>query len=233
MKISIITCTYNSEKYLLECLRSIEKQSHKDIEHIIIDAFSTDKTINIINKYIKRNSKIKIKFFQFPPRGISNAMNFGIKHSTGDIIHFLHSDDFYYSPDSLQKVNKYFQNNLKCNWLVGNHLLSIYKITIIFPDPFLFKIYTKAFLHFFPWMSHQNTFMKKNIYQKYGLFDETYKVHLDYEQWLRIIDHEQVLCLNDNFSVFRIHAGSTTFNPRNYLIGFQECLRAKKKYPIL
>ena len=220
--ISVITCTYNSKKFLKQCLDSVSQQTYKNIEHIIVDGYSTDNTLEIIQNYINTNKKYKIILIKSEPKGIANALNIGITKSHGEIIHFVHSDDFYYTNNALQKVVKYFEQNPKINWILGNHVFSIYNKNIILPNTFITDLLGKRFLSFFPWMSHQNMFMKKNIYDKYGLFDEKYKNNLDYDQWLRIINYEPILFIRDNFSVFRVHRKSTTFNPQNFFRWLQE-----------
>lgn len=83
---SIITCTYNSEKFLQENIDSVKSQTFKDYEHIFIDGYSTDDTNKIINKYILIDRRSKI--FKYPPKGISNAFNLGIKKSLGKYLFF-------------------------------------------------------------------------------------------------------------------------------------------------
>lgn len=105
-KFSIITVSLNSERYLSRCIESVKKQNYKNYEHIIIDACSNDKTIEIIKKNKSHFSKILIE----KDNGIWDAMNKGIKIAKGEIICFLNTDDFYYE-DSLSIVNKYFNLN--------------------------------------------------------------------------------------------------------------------------
>jgi glycosyltransferase involved in cell wall biosynthesis len=106
LKISIITPTFNSEKYLERCIKSIWSQDYNNIEHIIIDGDSNDETKNIIKKY-QNNKTILISE---KDDGIWDAMNKGLKISSGDIVGFLNSDDYYY-PDAIRTVVKYFNNN--------------------------------------------------------------------------------------------------------------------------
>ena len=89
IKISIITATYNSEKTIKTNLKSILNQTYKEVEHIIIDGNSNDKTISIVKKYLHT------KIISEPDKGIYHAMNKGIHAASGDIIAFLNSDDFY------------------------------------------------------------------------------------------------------------------------------------------
>ena len=79
MKFSIITCTYNSEKFLKKNIESVKKQNFKDFEHIFIDGFSQGGTINIIKNY-QTEFPQRVKLFQVEPKGISHAMNEGIKN---------------------------------------------------------------------------------------------------------------------------------------------------------
>jgi len=87
--ISIITCTFNSEKYLRNALQSVENQTYQEIEHIINDAYSTDSTLDIIREYIERNkNRYVIKLIQSEPKGVGNALNVATKEATGEIIHY-------------------------------------------------------------------------------------------------------------------------------------------------
>ena len=106
LKISIITPTLNSDKYLERCIKSIQNQNYNNIEHIIIDGESKDETKNIIKKY-QNNKTILISE---KDDGIWDAMNKGLKIASGNIVGFLNSDDYYY-PDAIKTVVKYFNNN--------------------------------------------------------------------------------------------------------------------------
>ena len=102
-KISIITVTKNSEKFLQETIDSLSKQTHQNFEHIIVDGASTDKTLDII----KKNSHNITKWISEPDQGLYYAMNKGLRLCSGDIVGILNSDDIYY-PDTLSIVNTYF-----------------------------------------------------------------------------------------------------------------------------
>ena len=113
-KISIITVTKNSEKFLEENINSLKNQTYKNFEHIIIDGKSIDRTVEIIKKH-----KDKIDYWvNESDKGLYDAMNKGIKVSTGDIIGILNSDDIYYS-DALKIVNHYFSEQDNLDFLFG------------------------------------------------------------------------------------------------------------------
>jgi glycosyltransferase involved in cell wall biosynthesis len=91
-KISIITVCFNAEKYIEQTIKSVLDQKNGDIEYIVIDGASTDKTLNIIRQY---DSKIT-KWISEPDNGIADAMNKGIKLATGAYLLFLHADDYLF-----------------------------------------------------------------------------------------------------------------------------------------
>ena len=106
MKISIVTVTLNSEKTLERTIKSVLGQNYSDVEYIIIDGGSTDGTLNIIEKYKDKISKV----ISEKDNGLYDAMNKGIKLSTGDIVGILNSDDFFYNEEVLSIVANSFED---------------------------------------------------------------------------------------------------------------------------
>jgi len=172
-KISIITVTKNSEKFLEKNILSVFNQSYKNYEHIIIDGKSTDKTLKIIKKHKK-----KINYFESSKdKSLYDAMNKGIKKCSGDIIGILNSDDIYYR-NTLKIVNKYFNNN-KLDFLFG----SVYKYKLLHgykPQKirWSFGFYTTHSVGFF---------IKKESQKKVGLYNIKYKYSADYDLFFRMI----------------------------------------------
>ena len=107
MKVSIITVTYNSDKYLEKCISSVLSQDFPNIEYIIIDGNSTDNTKKIISKY-HNNIDIFISESDF---GIYDAINKGIRISTGEIIGLLHSDDFFHDNNVISRIVNSFDKD--------------------------------------------------------------------------------------------------------------------------
>ena len=175
-KISIITVTKNSENFLEECILSLDKQSYRNYEHIIIDGCSTDNTINLIKKY-----KDKIAYWiSEKDEGLYDAMNKGIKKCSGDIIGILNSDDIYY-PQALKIVNEYFNLNKELDFLFGSvnkyKLLHGYKPKKI---KWSFGFYTSHSVGFF---------IKRKSQLKVGLYNLKYKYSSDYDLFYRMIVH--------------------------------------------
>jgi glycosyltransferase involved in cell wall biosynthesis len=211
LTISIITCTFNSEKYLKKALDSIENQTFEKIEHIINDAYSTDTTVDIIQEYMKRNkNRHSIKFIQSEPKGVGNALNVATKEATGEIIHYLHSDDYYLKNDSLEKVANIFNNKPDLVWLTGNFLIELTGRRMVIPQTRLLRMNPKTALSFMNFISHENTFMKLDFVQRYGGFNEGKNEVVEYSLWLNLIKDNKPLIVDDEFTVFIIHKGSTS-----------------------
>ncbi len=114
MKISVITVCFNSEKTIARTIESVINQHYSDLEYIIIDGGSKDKTVEIINKYRNELSY----FISEPDQGISDAFNKGIRVATGDIIGIINSDDWYEN-GIFKLVNEMFLQNKEIDVLVG------------------------------------------------------------------------------------------------------------------
>ena len=109
LRCSIITVSYNAEQTILRLLDSVNQQSYNNIEHIIIDGSSNDRTLDIIKENISRFGLL----ISESDKGIYNAMNKGLRYATGDVIAFLNADDFYYNNKVIEDVNSYFTKDIK------------------------------------------------------------------------------------------------------------------------
>ena len=210
-KISIITVTKNSEKFLLQNILSVKSQNYKNLEHIIVDGNSKDKTINIINSH-----KRSIKFVKnHNDKGLYHAMNVGIKKSSGDIIGILNSDDIYFK-NTLKIVNEYFNKHKDLDFLFGSvykhQLLSGYNPKII---NWSFGFYTTHSVGFF---------IKRKSQLKAGLYDLRYNYSADYDLFLRMIKKFKFKGIstkkNEIFGRFRPGGLSSKINFLDYL---REC----------
>jgi len=178
--VTIITCTYNSEDTISDCINSVKNQTYKNIEHLIIDGLSNDSTIEIIKKL---NPKCRI--FSEKDKGIYDAFNKGISNARGDIIGFLHSDDLFNSKNCLKLICDSFVNNI--DGVYGN----LNYISKANTDKIIRKWTSRDFnlsLLKFGWMpAHPTLFLNKNVYKKHGFFNLKYSVSADYDFMLRIL----------------------------------------------
>ncbi len=108
IKFTIVTCTYNAEAVLQRTLDSVMKQTCCNIEHLIIDGVSKDKTLSMVKAYQHKNdvgeSAHEIKVYSEPDKGLYDAMNKGIDRATGDYLIFLNAGDVFPSEDTLELV---------------------------------------------------------------------------------------------------------------------------------
>src|SRR5215204_2999779 len=105
MKVSLITVTYNSARYLQNAIQSVYSQDYSDIEYIIVDGGSTDDTLSII----EQNSAWITKWISEKDNGMYDAINKGMKMATGDVIGILNSDDMLASKDVISKIVSCFK----------------------------------------------------------------------------------------------------------------------------
>jgi|TARA_B100000902_G_C27210837_1_gene864261 glycosyltransferase involved in cell wall biosynthesis len=173
-KITIITVTKNSEKYLKKNINSVLKQKYKNYEHILVDGNSTDNTVEIIRSYKKKVRLIKNR----NDKGLYHAMNVGIKKAKGDIIGILNSDDIYFK-NTLKIVNNYFCRDKNLDFLFG----SVYKHKLLsgynpWKISFSFGFYSTHSVGFF---------IKKKSQIKVGLYNLKYKYSSDYDLFIRMI----------------------------------------------
>ena len=178
--ITIITVVLNNKKKLDKALKSILSQSYKNIELIVIDGGSTDGTKNTIKKYQKKiNYCISEK-----DDGIYDAINKGIKKSTGDIIGILHSDDYFYK-NALSIVTRYFEENSKIDFLFG--AVKKYKLLYGY-NPW------KIFFSFGFYSTHSvGFFIKRKSQIKLGYYNTKYKYSSDYDIFYRMIVKKKMI----------------------------------------
>ena len=184
MKVSIITITYNAENTIFNSLNSVLSQSHKNIEHIIIDGGSKDNTLKICKNF-PHISKIVSE----PDKGVYDAFNKGLKLATGDIIGFLNSDDVFFNENSVQEIVNAFSNNEKDivygnldyvneqGKVIRNWKSKSYEIGLI----------KKA------WMpAHPTFYCKKEVYNRLGGYNDSFKIGGDFELCLRYLEVNKV-----------------------------------------
>lgn len=208
MKFSIITVSFNSEKTIEETIKSVVSQTYKDFEYILVDGGSSDNTVKIANRYKKYFKYIVSE----KDNGIYDAINKGINLASGNIISILHSDDLYYSENVLLDVKNIFNKdeNIKC--VIGNTL--IYKLK----NGYKKVIRNYKSKHFYNWMMylgysppHPSTFIRKEIYSQFGLYNTKYKIAGDFEFFLRILFLKKIKLekINQSFVLMKLGGEST------------------------
>lgn len=186
MKLSIITVCLNSEATIADTIESVLKQSFIDCEHIIFDGGSTDKTVSIIKSYEDR-----ISLIEGSDTGIYNAMNQAIGYASGDIIGILNSDDFYAHSNVLANVEKTIRTHQldsvygDLDYVYHNDIRRIHRKWISG------KFNRNKFIYGWS-LPHPTFFVRQSVYERYGLFDDSYSVSGDYELILRLLYKHEI-----------------------------------------
>lgn len=191
MKISLITITYNSAKTLEDTLTSVVKQTYSDVEYIIVDGASKDNTVSIIKKY-EPLFEGRIKWISEPDKGLYDAMSKGIRMATGDVVGILNSDDFFTSNDVLQKVAESFEQDSLLDAVYGDvhfvHPNNLNKCVRYYSS----KVFKRDLMRMGFMPAHPSFYIRRECFEKYGLYKTDYKVAADFEFLLRVIYNAKI-----------------------------------------
>lgn len=209
MKVSIITIVFNNHAFIAECIRSVQSQTYYKVEHIVIDGGSTDGTQEQIAPFIDQLAY----YISEKDNGLYDALNKGIKKATGDIIGIMHSDDLFYEPDTVQKiVDTYHTSDADIVYANGlyvdrhNHK----KVKRIYAA----KPFHKSYLPY-GWVPlHTTMYVRKEVFEKYGMYETQYEIAGDYEISLRWFTNKKIKTYFLNCSVVKMRMGgkSTSAN---------------------
>lgn len=210
--VSIITVVFNGKKHIEQTIKSVLEQTYTNIEYIIIDGVSSDGTLDIIKKY---ETKIT-KFISEKDTGIYNAMNKGLALAKGEIIGILNADDYYYEKTIELVVRAFIKSEAE---IIYGNLVKLRN----FEDENYFKEITPniALIEQTMPIFHPATFVKKEVYEKIGDFNEKYKLSADYDFIYRAYNANlNFEYLPQPLTVFRID-GATSSNCKSYKEGYE------------
>lgn len=199
MKISVVTAAWNSGKTIEDTLKSVFEQTYTEVEHIIKDGESKDDTLEICERFRREfyassegeeTGEKTIKILSGKDKGIYDAMNQGIAASGGDVVGILNSDDYFTSNDVLERVAKEFEEDSKLEALYGDiHFVSV-DASLENPGKCT-RYYSSSY--FRPWLlrfgfmpAHPSFYVRKDVYEKYGLYDLQFRTSSDFEWMVRI-----------------------------------------------
>jgi glycosyltransferase len=179
--ISIITACYNSSRTIEDTLRSVQEQTYRHVEHLVIDGASTDRTLELVNKYAHVAQCVSAR-----DRGIYDAMNKGIILAKGELVGILNSDDLFADDQVLEKVVAAFEDPT---------IDAVYGDLQYVASEDLNKIvrywrsgYFSARNFYWGWMPpHPSFFVRRSVYEKTGHFNLSLRSAADYEMMLRIL----------------------------------------------
>jgi glycosyltransferase involved in cell wall biosynthesis len=230
MNISIITVSFNSCTTIKDTFHSVLNQTYKNIEYIVIDGNSKDNTVSIIKEY-EPLFEGRMKWLSEPDNGLYDAMNKGIRMAKGDIIGIINSDDLFCDNDAIKIVVDEFLNKKEINAVYAD----LYYVSQDNTDKIIRKWKSGVQKSFKTgWHpAHPTLYIKREIYEKFGYFDLSFKLAADFELMLRYFDKFKIKAsyLQRSFVKMRL-GGTTNKSIKNILKQNIECIRAFKKNEI-
>lgn len=187
MKISIITVVYNNRDTIQDAMNSVLSQMYDDLEYIIVDGASTDGTIEVVTETAKKYPERSIKVINEKDDGIYDAMNKGIRLATGEVVGLLNSDDVYADNLVLKKVADVFADRLvdvcyaDLVYVDKNDLNKVirYWKSCDYRDGLFSKGWAPP---------HPTFFVRRKVYEKYGVFDLSYRMGNDVDLMMRFLN---------------------------------------------
>ncbi len=227
MKISIVTACYNSAATIRDTLRTIQMQTHQDIEHIVIDGGSTDGTLEIL----EQNRQHIAYLMSEPDKGLYDAMNKGISKATGDVIGLLNSDDLFADHLALSHVNQALADEsvdacygdlVYVNHNNINQVARYWK-----SSAYASHLFAKGWVP-----AHPTFYVKKRVHDQHGmLFNTDYKLAADYDVLLRLLFSHGIKTsyIPDVMIKMRL-GGATNKSLKNIVNQNKEIMRILKKH---
>lgn len=232
MKVSIITSTFNSAATLRDTLESVLRQTHDDIEHIIVDGASKDATLDIVREYEPRYGG-RLRWQSEPDKGIYDAMNKGIALATGDVVGILNSDDFYTSPDVLALLLEPIARG-DADAVFGN-------VQYVERDNTRRRVRYYSSAGFRRWKmrfgfmpAHPTFYCRREVYERHGGFDTDFRIAADFEHLLRVlfVGHTRATYVPCDCVTMRT-GGASTSGLRSHLQIMRDHARAYHKNGVM
>jgi len=225
MKVSLVTVTFNSDQTLRDTIQSVFNQTYSDIEYIIIDGLSKDNTVDIIREY-EPQFQGRLKWISERDNGLYDAMNKGIRMSTGDIVGIINSDDFYHRRDIISRVVEAFRNE-RTQAVYGD-------VRFVNPDNLDKTVRYYSSRNFSPnrfrygfMPAHPTFFTYRKYFEKFGYYKIDYHIAADYELLIRFLYVHRLKSkyLSLDFMKMRTGGASTASIKSNILLN-KEIVRA-------
>lgn len=220
MKVSIITSCYNRESTIREAIESVLGQDYPNMEYIVVDGASKDNSLQIINEYKDRIATI----ISEPDKGMYEAINKGIHAATGDIIGLVHSDDFFYSKDTISRIVSEFERT-GADLVYGNGLFVSFEDTSRVVRNWISGTYSKSKVRR-GWLPlHPTVYIRRECMEQWGLYDESYKIAADSDLLVRYLYKASLKVAYLNEYVIKMRMGGLSTDKKRMKQKWGEDLR--------
>jgi glycosyltransferase involved in cell wall biosynthesis len=200
MRFSVITITFNAEKYLAQTLHSVAVQERVGFEHLVWDGGSTDCTLKIARSFSH------VKIIEGRDHGIADAMNRSAAYAQGEFLLYLHADDLLAHSQSLLMAERALSLHPHVEWLYGKAHVINEAGAIVRTTPY--EPFSGRRLRKYNFMTHPATILSRSLFKKAGEFDSDLRYCMDYDLWLRLAKLSIPFALATPLACFRQHNSS-------------------------
>lgn len=227
MKVSIITACYNSADTIQDCVRSVMAQDYPNLEYLVIDGHSRDQTLNLVEDAIQGAAHVKV--LSEPDRGIYDALNKGLVRATGDLVGFVHSDDLLAHAGVVSRMASLLNEN-ECDGVYSDLVYVRPENTENVVRYWKSRPFAPSLVHQ-GWMpAHPTFYLKREVYEKHGYFDLSFRIAADYDFMLRVLrDTDLRFGYLPEVTVKMRTGGASNKSLKNLLRKSQEDLRAMRR----
>lgn len=225
MKISIITVSFNSSVTIQNTIESLLAQTYSNIEYIIVDGLSKDKTVDIIKEYEPKFNG-RLRWVSEKDKGLYDAMNKGIRMATGDVVGIINSDDFYHKTDVIYKIaNSFKQPEVEAVFA---------DVRFVNPDNLDKTVRYYSSKNFSPkrfkygfMPAHPTFFTYKKYFDEFGYYKTDYKIAADYELLIRFLHTNKLKYRYLPLDVMKMRTGgASTASIKSNILLNKEIVRA-------
>ena len=211
--VTVVTPTYNAAATIAECCESVAEQTYSPIEHIVIDAASTDGTIGVLESR-------GVRYESAADAGIFDGMSKGVRMASGEFVHILNADDHYAHPSVLSKVVSAMSEHRwdLCHARAAQMTASGRLVRVVGRHLDKRRLLKKMRV------AHPTVVLRRSVYQRYGTFSVGFRVAADYEFLLRVWDRVRVGFIDEVLVHMRV--GGNSNRPDNLVPGYRESLAA-------
>ena len=225
MKISVITACRNSEQCIRFAMKSVLQQTFPDVEYLVVDGGSTDGTVGIIKSF-ESAFEGRLRWISEPDKGLYDAVNKGLRMSTGNIVGLLHADDFFAAPDILSRVADAFGDGT-VDAVFGD-------VRFVRDQDLSRTVRYYSSRRFAPWMlrfgfmpAHPSFYARRDVFERIGQYRTDYRISADYELLIRFFWVHRLRYRYLGFVTTMMRMGGlSTRSPRSTYILNKEIVRA-------